>query len=376
MNLKNALMSKRFQEAFKQHYFHISLLFCLTLPVILLMILDWLNIESFSLFNGRFLFNETWKGRMFYIFFIWLMFLESAIDLKRIVEKRPKNRIRILAFFVVVNIPLAYVLSVNFLGMNETVVKLGLDIGIDPEEYFIYLSWPLSLEHLVFFMAFLVAIFLAYKTDGLRTFSLSLSLLGIMSLVYMVDTYYPEGMLKPLQLLALPTAACAAALLEILGYNFILIYRPGTGSLPTISMSGYGVGIVWSCAGVHSLLLYILIVLLLFKRSTISSFRKLVYFTIGAACTYIVNIFRIASYFIIRESSGLGAAQVFHDSIGELYFLFWICTYLLTIISVEKFMLVEKTKYGIQKLLARARERRRLLYLKRTKETPSNKGDG
>lgn len=352
MNLKNALISKRFQEAFKQHYFHISLLFCLTLPVILLMILDCLNIESFSLFNGRFLFNETWKGRMFYIFFIWLMFLESAIDLKRIVEKRPKNRIRILAFFVVVNIPLAYVLSVNFLGMNETVVKLGLDIGIDPEEYFIYLSWPLSLEHLVFFMAFLVAIFLAYKTDGLRTFSLSLSLLGIMSLVYMVDTYYPEGMLKPLQLLALPTAACAAALLEILGYNFILIYRPGPGSLPTISMSGYGVGIVWSCAGVHSLLLYILIVLLLFKRSTISSFRKLAYFAIGAACTYIVNIFRIASYFVIRESSGLSAAQVFHDSIGELYFLFWICTYLLTIISVEKFMLVEKTKYGIHKLLS------------------------
>jgi thaumarchaeosortase len=317
------------------------------------MILDYLNIESFNLFNERFLFNETWKGRMFYLFFIWLLFLESIIDLDKIAEKRPKNFFRILAFFICANIPLIYVLAVNFWGLNTNIIALGQIIGIrsDPNNYFLSLAWPLSFEYLVFFMSFLIAVFLACKTDGLKTFSISLCLLGVMTFVYLIDTYYPEGMLKPLQMLALPAAACAAALLEILGYNLTLLYRTGPGSLPTIYMTGYSpVGIVWSCAGVHSMLLYILIIALLFKRSSISGFRKLVYFVIGAVCTYFVNILRIASYFVIRASSGQSAAQFFHDSIGELFFLSWIFAYILIIISVEKFMLVEKTRHVIRRV--------------------------
>jgi thaumarchaeosortase len=355
MYLKNLLTKERVQEALQKYYFHIALIVCFSVPITLLMTLDYLNIESFYLFNTRFLFDETWKGRMFYLFFIWLLFLESIIESEKIVEKRPKNRFRILLFFICANVPLLYVLTVNFLGMNQAIVELGRIIGINSGEYFMFLSWPLSFEYLVFFISFLIAIILAYKTDGLKTFSISLSLLGVMSFVYMIDTYYPEGMLKPLQMLALPAAACAAALLEILGYNFTLTYQPGPRSLPLISIPDfwrprYSVGIVWSCAGVHSFLLYLLIILLLFRRSNISGFRKLTYFILGGICTYFVNTLRIASYFVIRESSGKNAAQFFHDSVGELYFLFWMFAYVLIIISVEKFMLVEKIRCGIQRL--------------------------
>jgi len=355
MYLKTILNGRKIQETLKKYYFHIALLLSFAVPIMLLMILDYLNIEGFYLFNERFLFNETWKGRMFYLFFIWLLFLESIIDLDKIAEKRPKNFFRILAFFICANIPLIYVLVVNFWGLNTNIIALGQIIGIrsDPNNYFLSLAWPLSFEYLVFFMSFLIAVFLAYKTDGLKTFSISLCLLGVMTFVYLIDTYYPEGMLKPLQMLALPAAACAAALLEILGYNLTLLYQTGPGSLPTIYMTGYSpVGIVWSCAGVHSMLLYILIIALLFKRSSISGFRKLVYFVIGAVCTYFVNILRIASYFVIRASSGQSAAQFFHDSIGELFFLSWIVAYILIIISVEKFMLVEKTRHVMRRVFS------------------------
>jgi len=65
-----------------------------------------------------------------------------------------------------------------------------------------------------------------------------------------------------------------------------------------------------------------------------------------------VNILRIASYFVIRASSGQSAAQFFHDSIGELFFLSWIFAYILIIISVEKFMLVEKTRHVIRRVFS------------------------
>jgi len=356
MYLKTIFNGRKIQETLKKHYFHIALLVTFAVPIMLLMILDYLNIEGFYLFNERFSFDETWKGRMFYLFFIWLLFLESIIDLEKIVEKRPKNRFRILAFFICANIPLIYVLAVNFMGMSQTIVELGRIIGIDSRPYFMFLSWPLSFEYLVFFVSFLTAVILAYKTHGLKTFSISLSLLGVMSFIYLIDTYYPEGMLKPLQMLAIPAAACAAAVLEILGYKLTLYYHTGPSALPTIIMNGYpSVGIVWSCAGVHSMLLYILIIALVFKRSNISGFRKLAYFVIGAVCTYFVNTLRIASYFIIRANSGQNAAQFFHDSIGELFFLFWVFAYILIIISVERFMLVEKTRHLIRRVFTFSR---------------------
>jgi thaumarchaeosortase len=279
--------------------------------------------------------------------------MEFTIDSEKIIEKGPKNRFRILAFFICANLPLIYILSVNFLGMNQAVVELGRIIGIDSRQYFMFLSWPLSFEYFVFFTSFLIAIVLAYKTNGLKTFSISLAFLGVMSLIYAIDTYYPEGMFKPLQMLALPAAACAAALLEILGFTFTLTYLTGPTSLPTINMVGYqSVGVVWSCAGVHSLLIYTLIMVLLFKRSNISGFRKLAYFIVGAVCTYFVNILRIASFFVIRASSGQIAAQFFHDSIGELYFVFWLFTYILIIVLIERFMLIEKTKYYVHKVFS------------------------
>ena len=351
MNLKTIFSERRIQERLKKYYFHIVLLVTFAAPIILLMMLDYLNIESFYLFNERFLFDETWKGRMFYLFFIWLLFIEFMIDSDKIISKKPKNYFRILAFFVCANVPLIYVLSVNFLGMNQAVVELGRIIGIESRIHFALLSWPLSFEYLVFFTFFLVAIILAYKIDGLRTFSVSLSFLGIMSLIYLIDTYYPEGIFKPLQLFALPAAGCAAALLEILGFPLRLTYSTGPTSLPTIYMSGYpAVGIVWSCAGVHSLLIYTLIMVLVFKRSNISGFRKLAYFIVGAICTYFVNILRIASFFVIRASSGVSAAQFFHDSLGELYFVFWLFAYILLIILIERFKLIEKTKYYVHRV--------------------------
>lgn len=342
----------RKEKSIKKYCFHITFLICVALPIILLVVLDYLNIESFYLFNQRFLFNETWKGRMFYLFFVWVISIESIIDLEEIVKKKPQNHIRILIFFLVVNIPLFYTLAVNFLGLEPMIIELGRFIGINPGEYFLFLAWPLSFEYLVFFSSFFIATIFAYKIDGLKFFSISLTLLGVMTFIYIIDTYYPEGLFKPLQLFALPTAACAAALLDILGYNFSLIYTPGPKSLPIIRWPNFGnVGIVWSCAGVHSLFLYILIIALFFKRTNILSFRKLLYFVIGAFCTYFVNILRIVSFFVILEGSGKAAAQYFHDSIGELYFLFWISIYILIIISIERFALMEKLRLKLRRAL-------------------------
>ena len=353
-------------ENWKKSLLHISLLVFFIAAIGLLMVLDYFNIESLTLFNERgFYFDYTWKGRLFLLFFLWLFVLESSLNLEKLSKKdaetKPRSPFKILAIFICAIIPLIYVVGVNFLGLDQAILNLGDMIrGEYWREHSTYWylilegDWPITLEYFVFTFSFLATILLAYGKAGLKAFSISLALVAGISIAYLIDVMYPYGVFKPLQMLALPTAACAAALLDILGYRFTLSFSPGVDAMPIIRTStggrSFSVGIAWPCAGVHSLFLYTLIILLLFKKSDISRFRKLVYFIGGAIGTYLVNILRIIVYFYILGNQGLDAAQTFHNVHAELLFVAWILLYILLIICIQKFRLVEKTTHGLQTL--------------------------
>lgn len=349
MQLKEGTVEKTLEN----NWFHVVLLGWFLTPILLLLTLDYMNIEGFHAFNVEgFMFLKTWKGRMFYLFFMWLLFLESIISWEEIVQKMPKGNIRLLLFFLSASAPLIYVLGVNFVGLNKAILGFGQDLGFTGRSLEIH--WILSVEYLVFAIFFILAICLAYGKKGLNFFSISLSLLVGIGAIFTLDTFYPRGIFRPFELLALPTSACAAVLLEILGYSVKLYYAPPLHeSMPLISTaSGGAARIGWPCAGVHSLLLFVLIILLLFKKSSISNLRKNIYFVVGAVGTYSVNVLRITSFFIVMANSGSDAARFFHDTVGELYFIFWIFAYLLIIICIERFRLVERIRCELQSTIS------------------------
>lgn len=298
---------------------------------------------------------------MFYLFFIWLFFIESIIDWEKIIEKKPTNRLRMVSAFICALIPTLYVLAVNFIpNANQSIINLGQQIGVTGDlstENFLTFHWPLSFEYAVFLLFFTFAVILAYNKVGLNTFSISLSLLGIMTFMYMIDTLYPNGLFTPLQLFALPTAASSAVFLQLLGYKACLRFpsppQYGYPHLPLLEISGTQSRalIGWPCAGVHSLLLFVLIIFLFFKRSEIPSFRKVVYFVFGLFGTYFVNILRISTILIIGITDA-NAAKIFHDNYGELYFFTWMLFYILLIVCIQRYMLVERIRRGFTKLCA------------------------
>jgi len=340
----------------RKYCFHVALMACFILPIMLLMFLDYFNIESFSyhLFSQNFVFGWTWKGRMFYLIFLWLLFIESIIDWKSVIEKKPKNPYNTSASLICALVPTLYVLSINFLGLSQTILETGRKLGITLDD-FTYFHWPLSCEYTVFTIFFMMATALAYKKEGLGTFSLAFSFLGGVSVAYMFDTIYPFGVFKPLQEFTLPTAASAAALFDLLGYKTTLTFSSTyMDSLPclTVSMGGKtaGVAIAWACAGVHSLLLYVLIILVFFKKANISDFRKLLYFIIGLFGTFSVNVLRIFSVVVIMLNYGRDAGIVFHNTYGEIYFFTWIFLYILLIACIQKFTLAERARHILQRL--------------------------
>jgi len=220
------------------------------------------------------------------------------------------------------------VIGVNLLGLNQIIIELGKQIGA-----FLLSTWPLSLEYLVFTTFFTITIWLAYKIDGLKQFSISLCFLGAIGTIYMIDTFYPYGVFTPFQAFVPFTASSAAQVLNWMGYatSFLPYQVKGTPVLEVSGSSGsvkFGIG--WPCAGVQSLFIYTFVILLFLKKTTIPTIQKIIYFLIGAIGTYIVNILRIVSIYIIALNRG--DVRTFHDYYGELYSITWIVAYLLIII--------------------------------------------
>ena len=275
-------------------------------------------------------FNYTWKGRTLYLFFLWLLFLELILDWEKLIQKNLASlkKSKIVAISITASIPSVYVICVNLLGLNSMLIELGKQIGT-----YWHHDWPLSLEYLVFTIFFTATIWLAYEVDGLKQFSTSLCLLGAIGTIYMIDTFYPYGAFTPFQAFVPLTASSAARVLNWMGYKtFFMPYQvQGTPVLYVSGSSGsVGFGIGWPCAGVQSLFIYTCVILLFFKKSTIPMIQKIIYFIIGAIGTYIINILRIVSIYVIAINQG--DWRTFHDYYGELYSITWIIAYLIIII--------------------------------------------
>jgi len=283
-------------------------------------------------------FNYTWKGRTLYLFFLWLLFLELILDWEKLTQKNLASlkKSRIVVMGIMASIPIAYVIGVTFLGLDQMLIEIGKQIltfwhfSLDNLQH-----WPISLEYLIFTIFFATTIWLAYKVDGLKQFSISLCLLGAIGTIYMIDTFYPYGTFAPFQAFVPFTASLAAQVLNWMGYktSFLPYQVQGTPVLYVSGSSGsVGFGIGWPCAGVQSLFIYTCVILLFLKKSAIPMIQKIIYFIIGAIGTYIVNILRIVSIYVIAINQGSSAAQVFHDYYGELYSITWIIAYLIIII--------------------------------------------
>jgi len=341
----------------RKSWFSISLIACFAITIFLLMFLDYFNLEKIAYFNDTgFFFELTWKGRLFLFFFLWLFVLASISkhkSLEEIMAAGRKSRFRLLLILVCALIPLIYILGVNFLGWDQAITSVGDALrgeywkaNTTYYENSLMGDWPLTLEYLVFAFSFLITVFLAYGRKGLKVFSLSAAIVVGTGIIYLVDTMYPAGTFTPLQALALPTVACASILLEFLGFNFYLTFTPASEAMPVIVMNIQGnmvpTHVAWPYAGVHSLFLYTVFILLFFGNSNIAGFRKAIYFVVGLVGTFFVNVLRIVTYFVLLVGPGRETALTFHGVYGELYFFTWMLGYLLLILGIQRYSIVER----------------------------------
>lgn len=281
-------------------------------------------------------FEKTWKGRIFYIFFLWLVSLELILSWEELqTGKIKKTRsVRTGAFFLAFLLPTAYVVVSNFYGLNTIIENLALGRGIlQPWAH----AMPLSTEYLVFAALFGLIILLEYGVRGLKVHSISALFLGVIGAIYTIDNMFPTGSFTPFQIIVPTTASLAANVLNFLGYRTIWLgISNGMPGLVAVGSHGsYAAYIAWPCSGVESLLIYAVTILLFLRKSTIPWDQRIAYFVYGAAATYFINVLRLVTIFTIGANGG--DAMAFHDYYGQLYSISWIVFYPLLIMGSRAF---------------------------------------
>ncbi|MCJ7631299.1 hypothetical protein MUP77_02690, partial [Candidatus Bathyarchaeota archaeon] len=264
-------------------------------------------------------FQSTWKGRLLYVLFLWIFSLEFVLNWNRIKAKRLQSsgKLRRFSVFLAVFIPLLYISATQF-GLSDAIIQLGRVLGVPSggryEQYFLTFHWPLSVEYLVLTASFLALIILGYGRRGLQNFIVSFFFIGSMSFFYLVDTFYPYGASSLLQGFVPVVAKFTIVILHSMGYIAQMVPLVD-GSAIFINASGgkmFAIAIYWPCAGIHSLLIYSLVIILFLKGTSISFRRKISYAVVGGTGTFLVNILRIVTICQIGINQGFDIASMFH----------------------------------------------------------------
>jgi thaumarchaeosortase len=278
-------------------------------------------------------FEMTWKGRTFYIFFVWLVMLEAIMNWEKLrVAKVNKLRsLRTIAFVGALLSPALYLFASNYSGLNAIILNWAKANSI-AQSYWM----PLSVEYLVLSILFVLIVMLEYGASGLNSFLISPIFLATIGVVYTIDNIYMYGSFSPFQILVPATATLAAMVLSFMGYQ--IQWKGEFSGTPVLhvgsSRGSAEAGIAWPCSGIESLIIYSVTILLFLRNMSIPLKQKLAYFIIGAVVTFFINVLRIVSIFVIAVDTGgitSSQAQLFHNYYGQLYSIAWIISYPLII---------------------------------------------
>ena len=280
-------------------------------------------------------FELMWKGRTFELFFVWLILLEIILGWESLQPVKVKAAFSSRSFLLVVALllPTVFVVASNYMGLSVAVADTARQSGI-----YWWSDMPIAVEYVVFAAMFSLMAILLFGGNGLKFFSIPILFSALIGGIFIIDNVYPYDQFTPFQFLVPMTTWFASNALSLMGYSTSLDLS--RGNLPSLTVTDPNntartttFAIAWPCAGIESLLIFTVTILLFLKRMPISWKAKVGYFAFGAMITYFINILRIASIYLVSLNGG--NVDVFHSTYGPLYPIAWIVSYPLIIMGSQ-----------------------------------------
>jgi thaumarchaeosortase len=163
------------------------------------------------------------------------------------------------------------------------------------------------------------------------------------AVILSLDAFFPFDSLGPLQFIVPEYLQIDQALISFIDSHIMNLGSglPATAQGNLLLLNGlhgpFALQVFWPSAGVHSMIIYTLVMLAFLLKMDIPLQRKLVYFIIGTIGTAAVNLIRIISLslFALMITTNVNEWEAFHSVAGEIMFLPWLGIYLASVLFIE-----------------------------------------
>jgi len=169
------------------------------------------------------------------------------------------------------------------------------------------------------------------------------------AVILSLDAFFPYDSLGPLQVIVPVYLQIDQGVINFIDHyvtnigpeNPASVAAPATARDNLLFLNGlhgpFALQVFWPSAGVHSMIIYTLVMLAFLLKMEIPVKRKLIYFAIGTFGTVSVNIVRITSLslYALIVTTNVSQWEAFHSVAGEIMFLPWLGIYLAIVMYIE-----------------------------------------
>ena len=224
---------------------------------------------------------------------------------------------------------IAYVIAAEA-GLRDTFAAIAQSGGVELSISWVWM-WDLGIITAV--MAATLAALLGAR--WIRLAPAGPIFLGGSAIILGLDAYFPYNSLGPLQYVVPYMVELNVWLVTLFDLGI------ATARENMMFLSGdhgrFALQVFWPSAGVHSIIIYSLVMMAFLLKMRIPGRRKAAWFAVGIAGTVAVNVFRIflLSWYALKVTADAEKWEEFHSVAGEIMFLPWLFAFIIVVMLVE-----------------------------------------
>lgn len=264
--------------------------------------------------------NEGRGGYLFALVFV----VAELIGLKIVISKK-----RLLSVIPLAIITIAYLASLEY-GLREYIIESA--------EYFdvqLIYSWTWMWDFIVMAIFIVTALTIFFGKRWIRIAPAGPIFLTGTAIILSLDAFFPYDTLGPLQYIvpyfvqANVWIITALDLGTAVARDNVMFLRGDHGSM--------ALQVFWPSAGVHSIIIFSLVIGAFMLKLNIPRNRKAIYFVLGIIGTIGVNLIRIfsLSWYALKVTTDPVAWEEYHKIAGEIMFLPWLFAFIFVVIMIE-----------------------------------------
>lgn len=239
------------------------------------------------------------------------------------------SKIRLIAIIPLAGLVFAYLVGLEY-GLRDYIASSA-------EQYDVNLihSWNWMWDFVVMGAFVTAAVAILFGKKWIRIAPAGPIFLCGSAIILSLDAFFPYDTLGPLQYVVPYLVEANVGIINFfdlgtaIARDNLMFLRGEHGSM--------ALQVFWPSAGVHSVIIYSLVMMAFLLKMNIPRRRKAMFFAIGIAGTIGVNMIRIfsLSIFVLKVSANPVKFEEFHGIAGEIMFLPWLFAYLFLVMAIE-----------------------------------------